>query len=94
MGEMADYELDAMCEPFHDMDGNEYDCFDNVYCPEGEDGPAYRAPNSYQKTCRCCGAGGLHWGNVGGKWLLHDSNGVHKCPVNECKPKQKGERKC
>lgn len=82
MSDIADYELDALGEPFRDMYGNEYDGFDNVDCPYGEDGPAFRVAPLHSKTCKHCGTSGLFWGTVDGRWLLHDSEGVHACPVN------------
>ena len=39
------------------------------------------------KICRCCGKGGLHWKQVENKWLLHNSDGIHKCEKNLYNPK-------
>lgn len=31
------------------------------------------------KTCRACGAGGLKWGDHGGKWRLFCGSQLHTC---------------
>jgi hypothetical protein len=39
------------------------------------------SPTIRPKTCRCCGAGQLHWRKAGAKWRLFDEKGeFHKCP--------------
>jgi len=33
-------------------------------------------------SCRCCGKSGLLWRKVSGKWLLHEGDVIHDCPVS------------
>lgn len=36
-------------------------------------------PAKFQKVCRFCGKGGLHWAMLDGKWRLYDNGHVHVC---------------
>lgn len=38
------------------------------------------------KSCRCCGASHLHWGQHNGKWRLFElDESLHLCAVNPLK---------
>ena len=85
MGDGADMAVDqGMAEDDYRYDHPEE--FEDENC----DSPPYsfRRTPTY-KTCRCCGEGGLHWGQTpSGKWLLaNGKNETHQCRVNPYKRK-------
>lgn len=48
---------------------------------EDDDGPA-----GWTIKCRCCGEEGLVWGQISGKWRLHDQEAnLHICSVKPLK---------
>lgn len=48
---------------------------------------AFSHPAPTLKTCRCCGAKGLHWEKNYGKWRLFESDGrMHRCPASPQEP--------
>ena len=76
MGDMADFYLSQQEGYWGDHDSSDY------YSAKA----ASRGRINY-KVCRCCGKDGLHWKQVEGKWLLHNSEGIHKCEKNLYDPK-------
>jgi len=88
MGDMADYLLENIYDEYDPWEREfgipsdvRLDGFDNLMM--NEDGSFVGPRGSARtKTCRCCGTTELVWGRHGGRWLLHDSNGVHQCPTN------------
>ncbi len=91
MGEMADYALEEVHS--HDELQQRYyaggmtheqaeacgmeDQFGSAMPPIFAGRPD--APQS-NKTCRCCGASGLSWGRLKGKWRLYAGDELHRCP--------------
>ena len=74
MGEIADAALDDVITQIDQYyDGQYYDGQD--YSPPRDVRPA-------PKTCRCCGTGGLVWGQHNSKWRLFAGTALHQCPVN------------
>lgn len=73
MGEYADYLTDQIYDSYWGLE----DEFDEFVGPSDRN----------NKVCRCCGKGGLHWKQVENKWLLHNSDGIHKCEKNLYNPK-------
>lgn len=76
-GDMADFTLDSM-EYWDDANGVEGDFFGNVMYDETTgafEGPGYSQP----KTCRYCGARGLHWESTERGWRLFGDDGMHVC---------------
>ena len=69
MGDMADF----LIEQIEDMAGflDDMDHMDDNY--------QYTVAD---KRCRCCGEGGLRWGQVDGKFRLFKGEKLHMCPVN------------
>ncbi len=89
MGDMADYYLDLgfnddqLIEEYHAGRISQPEAYEMGLIDE--QGYEYQYQRS-TKTCRCCGSVNLHWEMVDGKWLLHDNEGVHNCPVNPFQP--------
>ena len=86
MGDGADMAVDqGMAEDDYRADHPEE--FEDENC----DSPPYsfRHVRATYKVCRCCGVGGLHWGQTPrGKWLLADANNkTHECKINPYKKK-------
>jgi len=74
MGEYADYYVNEIYDPYW----------------EDDEGALIGMPiplDRNNKVCRCCGKNGLHWKQVNNKWLLHSSDGIHKCEKNLYNPK-------
>lgn len=88
MGDMADYALECGANEEDHYDDyfsgrmSNWDAYENGIINElgGLVGTERKAPTS--KTCRSCGMGGLRWGQLNDKWLLHGKHGVHVCPKN------------
>jgi hypothetical protein len=87
MGEMADEALDGAMH----MEGLRLDYLsgrmdDNEAYDYGiiDESGAIISQNhvTKSKTCRCCGTGGLIWGQHEGKWRLFDNGKLHQCKVN------------
>jgi dCMP deaminase len=88
MGEMADFELERVCE----MEERRL----SYRMGEVSDGEAYEegiidelgyeigpySGHTKLKSCRCCGENNLHWEEKDNKWRLFDNKGIHNCPKN------------
>lgn len=69
MGEFADMAVDQA------LNGDYWDWAseDERDIDDWGPGTAFRRTTGPRpKTCRCCGTKDLYWGQVDGRWLLHD----------------------